>query len=197
MDRRLILALLLVAALFQTGATCNGTETGNPTQAGEQSGTAYSNPESGVALERDSGWNVAEVSAPSPISGGECPGCQVSSDEASGIDASTSPSTVFSDVQTSVTLYYVTLSSTPLNLQSFLFAAFPSRNPDSFVPITNSEGLSGFVYDNPEPSSDGGDLREYYFLNDTLLLYIVAELFEDDHGLDEFEILLDSLHFDR
>ena len=174
---RLALALFI---LSQIGATCHGTETGNPT---------YSNDQFGVSAEYDSGWNATNRAvplaedtangAPQPTSSG-------------GIDTSSAPSTVFTDGTTTVTLFFVTLSEEPLSLVAYLNGVFSDRTFEYF----SNSSLSGLMYDNPEAGDTGGDRREYYFLKGTTLLYVVTDLFEANDGFAKFDTLIDSIRFE-
>lgn len=151
-----LLTFLLISA-------CQGTETGNPAFTGAQ----------GVSTQYPNTWSYAEHAAPAPSSfpvTGDPTGPQPITQPS--IPTSEASFTIFTDGQSSVTIYYVTLSSTT-DLLSYLQAIFPTRTFSSY-----SNGvISGYYYDNPDVGATGGDLREYYFLNNTKLVYIVTDLF--------------------
>lgn len=195
-------ALLLVALMFGiagSGISCRsscGTETGNPqcpTSNAPEDITSYSNDDFGVTGRYDSTWTSEESPA---TSGGETASDGAAdapaSAPASGIDTSSSPSTEFTDGTTTVTLFYVTLDEEPSSLLAYLRETFPGRSFEVF----ENEFVSGFTYDNPEAGTTGGDRQEYYFLDKTLLLYVVTDLFEASNGIANFETLIDSLQFE-
>lgn len=201
MGSRLIRLFILLFTLSQIAAKCQGTETGNPGNAPtsspteEGTGTIYSNDDFGLSGEYASGWTVAENDAPSAAVDQDsgCEDCMASPSSTPGIDTSNSPSTEFSDGTTTATFFYVTLSTQPASLEIYLRSVFPSR---TFATFTNSQELSGFFYDNPEAGATGGDRREYYFLNGVTLLYVETDLFDTNEGSENFEILIDSIHFE-
>ena len=181
---RLILPCLVAGILLVACGTNEGTETGNPQKA-------YSNTDQGVSAKYPSDWNVSEVPVLARDTASPCSDCVVSPMQASGIDTTNAPSTVFTDGMSTITLYYVTLKNPPASLIGYLGALFPSRN---FVFFSNSS-ISGFTYDNPEAGVTGGDRKEYYFLKNTTLLYVVTDLFQKNDGLTKFDTLIQSLRF--
>lgn len=204
---RLSRLLLILIALLNLGASCQGTETGNPgtPQAGGEDGEdgevqeneTYTNGDFGVIAEYDQGWNFTENTPSGSVE--ESP----AADQPEGvepmvpmveeeIDTSEAPSTEFTDGASIVTLFFVTLDSEPVTLIGYLQQVFSSRVFESFA---NAQGLSGYFYDNPEAGATGGDRQEYYFLNGTLLLYVAAEVFEANDGLEKFATIIESLRF--
>ena len=190
------LCILLTASLLLTGCLFEGTETGNPTNDpagaptdGDEETESYSNGDFGVSTEHDNGWSVTEVTAgieSSPADAGDgsdpvadCVGCDDGA--SSGIDTSLAPSTEFSDGTSTVTIFYVRLAETPATLLAYLQELFPGRSFETF----ENEFIPGLTFDN-----------EYYFLDDTLLLYIVTNLSDANDGAAKAQTILDSLRFD-
>lgn len=214
MATRLTRLFLLLFALSQVAATCNGTETGNPSnnsagggsQGGEASPTeSYQNTDFGVTAEYDTTWSVTENVAPASRTENATPTDEGSADDGAqtpaaapptatggGIDTSDAPSTVFTDGQTIVTLYYVTLETEPESLEAYLSDLFPTR---TFVNFVNPH-LSGLTYDDPSAGDNGGDRQEYYFLRQTTLLYVVADISTANQGLELFTAFIQSLRFE-
>jgi len=182
---------LLLIACSQLAATCQGTETGNP--GTESTANSYSNDDFGVSTSYEEGWTVSEVgvishsSAP-PSSGS---GAQPVPTSTPAIDTSNAPSTFFTDGISTATISYVTLSTEPSTLLSYLQGIFADR---TFQSYSNGQ-ISGFLYDNPEAGSTGGDLAEYYFLQEKLLVYMVVEIFEENDGFGKFGTIIESLNF--
>lgn len=186
----------LMTILFLAFGCGWGTETGNPETANPGVGnpapttTSYANDDYGVALEYESGWSFDEVEASSaasaPASEDAAPESQIS-----GIDTSDAASTQFTDGITTVTFYYVTFNQ-ETSLIAYLNSLFSTRSFE----IVSNDYISGYLYDNPEVGETGGDLREYYFLDGTTLVYIVTDLFNADNGFIKFETIIDSLRFE-
>ena len=207
--KRILSLFLLLQLIGSTGCLAReGTETGNPKKpeaSNPNSPSAeeekkYSNGNFGVATEYDSQWSYTEVSAPAAsatrgdTASNACSNCASAPPAAapsSGIDISTSPSTEFTDGKTTVTFYYVQLTSVPTSLQSYLNQVYPSRTFESF----SNTNLTGFKYDNPEMGDTGGDRQEYYFLQGKIVLYLVTDLFTANNGTTNFDLLIQSLSF--
>ena len=66
--------------------------------------------------------------------------------------------------------------SAGVNLLNYLNEKYPTKTFTNF----NTDSLSGYMYDNPVAGESGGDLKEYYFVNGTTLVQIVAEIFSED-----------------
>jgi hypothetical protein len=185
MARALMRSLFILLVLTQLGASCQGTETGNPGAP-----KVYMNEEFGVEAQFNPGWNFVEDEVPASD------GVPTEGDPAAapgeGIDTSGAPFTEFTDGITTVTLFFVTLAEEPASLEDYLTSVFPSR---TFEVFSNGQ-ISGFRYDNPEPGETGGDRQEYYFLQGTTLLFVVTDLFETNNGIKKFETIIESLHFE-
>lgn len=165
---------------------CQGTETGNPAKS-------YSNDDFGVSAQYDSEWSSTDRTATAIPMAAPCPTCDTTGPTESGIDTSEAASAVFTDGTSTVTLFYVTLDQTPASLEDYLATAFSP--PRTFEPFANTH-ISGFFYDNPEAGATGGDRREYYFLQDVTLLYVVTDLFDTGDGFEKADTILDSLRFE-
>ena len=167
---------ILLISLF---SACQGTETGNPAFTGSQ----------GVSTQYPNTWSYIEYAAPAPSSlpgTGDPTGPQPVA--APSIPISNAPYTIFTDGQSSVTLYYVTvLPST--DLLSYLQAIFPTR---TFSPYSNGI-MSGYFYDDTAVGMTGGDLKEYYFLQNTTLIYVVTDLYPT--GASRYQTILNSLRY--
>ncbi len=168
--------LLLFIALMLSA--CPGTETGNPAFTAQ-----------GVSTNYPSTWGYTEHAAAGPMTppgSGDPTGPQPVS--LPSIPLSEAPFTVFTDGQSTVTVYYVTLSSAT-DLLTYLQSIFPTR---AFAVFSNPY-ISGYAYDDPAPGFTGGDSREYYFLRGTQLVYVVGDLFPS--GLSNALTIVNSLRF--
>lgn len=196
----LLRGFLIAGLMSQMGSSCQGTETGNPgatqnngTEAGNPSSTqTYTNSEFGVVAELQTGWSTTEAAAFSQT-GDTCEICDSPpiSSVTEGINISQAPSTRFTDGASSVIFYYVTPSPQPASLENYLSTIFPARVFESFA----NPYLSGLRYDNTESGELGGDRQEYYFLQGSILLYIVTDLFAVNSGISNFETIIQSLRF--
>lgn len=184
---RLKNSVLFLVFFFLIGCQGKGTETGNPA-------FSYSNAPENVSSGYPSGWSYTEHSVPAFDTAGPGFGSPAPA-SAPGIDTSRSANTVFTDGTSTVTVYYVTLSSQPTSLLNYLQTLFPTRNFE----VYSGMNLSGFFYDNPQFGVTGGDLQEYYFLQGTKLLYvvtdIVADLFSVNNKVQQSRVIINNLRF--
>jgi hypothetical protein len=81
------------------------------------------------------------------------------------------------------------LDPRPLSLFVYLFEKYPERTFTVYLTQT----LVGYLYDDSLPGPDGGDLREYFFLNEDVLLHVDAEIFSSTEF--EFLSLLEGISF--
>ncbi|MBI2500839.1 MAG: hypothetical protein HYW02_05120 [Deltaproteobacteria bacterium] len=183
------LILLAFLSLLITGCLGIGTETGNPQREGtssadgetgsaaseEEETSSYSQDEFGVVVEYSEDWSLSEEFPIRQTAGAvddntfasDAGGDDVaaSSPGSRGIDTTNAPSTVFTDGETEVTIFFV----------------------NSYI--------SGYQYDDPAVGSNGGDQQEYFFLKGSRLLYVVAEIFANKDGRTNFNTLINSLRF--
>ncbi|MBI4197448.1 MAG: hypothetical protein HY539_06445 [Deltaproteobacteria bacterium] len=212
------LILLAFLSLLITGCLGIGTETGNPQREGtssadgetgsaaseEEETSSYSQDEFGVVVEYSEDWSLSEEFPIRQTAGAvddntfasDAGGDDVaaSSPGSRGIDTTNAPSTVFTDGETEVTIFFVTLDTAPASLLGYLEETFPDLSKTSFVPFSNSY-ISGYQYDDPAVGSNGGDQQEYFFLKGSRLLYVVAEIFANKDGRTNFNTLINSLRF--
>ncbi len=181
---RFKMGILSLMLLCLGGCRGQGTETGNPA-------FSYSNVPENVSSGYPSGWSYTEHAAPPSASSTPASPGSAQHDSTPGIYTSRSTSTVFTDGTSTMTVYYVTLSSQPTSLLNYLQSIFPTR---IFVAYTGIN-LSGFFYDNPETGMTGGDLQEYYFLQGTKLLYVVTDLFLANNGVQQSRTIINNLRF--
>lgn len=193
--------LTCISLFFLIG--CGGvTETGNPCPAGgcpeagdsgddteagaPAAGNLYENDTYGVTIYYPSDWTAeesAEATAEhSPPEMGEEPDAA----------AETGYTVVFSSAEEEATTAYMTiiqLDTEPDSLAGYLAEQYPGYTFEAY----NTSSLSGYLYDNPSLGTNGGDKREYFFLEGAILVYINAEVFTE--GEEGFETLLDSITF--
>ena len=149
---RLIILITIVAISLALSACGGVTETGNP---------VYVNNIFGVEVVYPSEWNIEETE---PQDGPINP-------EPMASEAEVCFSGGFGG--TNVCIYMSRLNPEPDSLIAYLQEAYPERD---FVTYDTST-LNGYEYDDPDDGSNGGDLREYYFLNGDVFVRVVAELF--------------------
>ncbi len=93
------------------------------------------------------------------------------------------------DGTTAVTVSLEILEPRPLSLFAYLFEEYPERKFTVYLTPT----LVGYLYDDPLPGPDGGDLREYFFLNEDVLVHVDGEVFPST--TTEFLSLLEGITF--
>jgi len=152
----LILNIVIIAIITIFIASCNVTETPNPCPSGgcapSEAGPSntYENDAFGVTIKYPEGWTYTEAS-----------------DGASLIFESEGP-----EVTTAV-VSFERLSPKPASLFEYLSDTYPERTFTNYSTMT----LVGYTYDDPTAGANGGDLREYFFLNGDLLVHVTAEIF--------------------
>lgn len=184
--------ILLVACLFL--ASCGSvTETGNPCPAeGCAEGAVPSPPTEGstyqsstynVRMSYPSSWTATEPAASdqqggcedcAPAMGGRTPDVTFSSDETP---------------ETSVDVYFEAISGAYTTLSAYLQAQYPSYSFSQYDTTT----LTGYLYDDPAVGASGGDMRDYFFSNGSVLVTVIAEVFQS--GEADMETLLNGISF--
>lgn len=187
--RRIISVLICILGFIFTGACGIGTETGNPEEKPLEASMQmltdnYKNETSGVELSYRTGWVHANPHD----------GQQDTAYPDFGTDQTLVDVVKFSGgtsgQKSTVTIYIYELKDAPESLVEYLDEIDPSIE---FEEYKNSY-ISGYVYNDPEAEIDGEKIKEIYFLKNTKLLYIVAELFEGS-GSQEAEIILSTIRF--
>lgn len=170
-------ALLIIVAALATMSCSRVTETGNPVQPAVEDpaadGQTYENDTFGVEIAYPSGWIASQ-----PVSTPE-------EEDATGdrVCFQESPSSTY------VCVYMSLVVPEPSSLLSYLQQTYPSRTFNSY----STGRLSGYWYDDPAVGSDGGDMREYYFMSGTVLVRVRAEVFPA--GETELRSLLNGISF--
>jgi len=173
--------LILFAWIFL--ASCSGvTETGNPCPAGVcvptvspnlSAGTElYENEEFGISIIYPEEWSFEEIGEEADAKPGE-------TGEEPQFAIEESFSIVFrspADYATTAFISFERLYVIPPSLYAYLADKYPDRKFIHYSTMT----LSGYLYDNPQAGENGGDLQEYFFLKDTVLIHIEAEVFDVD-----------------
>lgn len=191
MERRRIIIfgfVYMLVCIFM-GACGIGTETGNPEEvpfvASMQTETDnYKNETSGIELSYRTGWTHANPYEGQPDTAYPDLGSDQTLFDVVKFSGGTSGQ------KSTVTIYIYELKSAPISLAGYLEETEPSIE---FEEYKNSY-LSGYVYNDPSAGIDGEKIKEIYFLKNTKLLYIVAELFEGS-GSQEAEIILSTIRF--
>jgi len=171
----LLIALLMLATCI---ASCGVTETGNPKPGGESA--PFSEPSSDetqtyinnafdVMILYPAGWSFEESADETNVD-------FQSSDEGE-------------EGTTTALITFEILDSTPMSLFAYLFETYPERSFSVYV----TTRLVGYTYDNPDPGPNGGDLQEYFFLDNDLLLHVDAEVFPAT--AEQLRALLDGISF--
>jgi len=164
---RNIAPFIAAVALALSLAACGVTESGNPIPGPEvpeaDGADIYINDTFGVTVVYPDGWSVEEGGDGSvaTFSGGE--------------------------LGSSATIEFSILDPEPLSLAAYLAEEYPGRVFEAY----STDVFAGFVYDDPATGPDGGDLMEYFFLMDDVLIHVVAEIFAEDEAA--FEELLDGI----
>jgi hypothetical protein len=184
---------LFVLLTFFLTAACSGvTETGNPipVPAGAPNLSAgtqlYENDEYGVSIAYPQEWNCEEVQEDA---GGEPNG----TDEEPQLAMEDSFSIVFespADQATTAFISFGHLYTIPESLYAYLADTYPDRK---FIHYSTM-ALSGYLYDDPQTGENGGDLQEYFFLSEDVLVHVKAEVFEADRL--RFATLLNGIIFE-
>lgn len=146
-----LLALILVASCS------NVTETGNPCPAGScpqatpniGEGAPYVNDGYGATVTSPPGWTYEEVS-----------------------DSSVDFESPAPNVSTA-RMTFEKLDPKPESLFAYLSDTYPDR---TFVRYSTMH-LAGYMFDNPEAGENSGDLREYFFFNNDVLVRVEVEVF--------------------
>ena len=167
--------LLFILSIFLSA--CPGTETGNP---------AFTNSAEGISTHYPSSWTYSDREAPPQPQAYPTDGPPA--DVQPRIPIGDSPSTYFTDGQSSVTIYYVTLPA-GTDLLAYLQTIFSSR---TFTNYSNGS-ISGYFYNNTEAGATGGDLMEYYFLQGTKMIYVVTDLFPA--SISSYITIVESLRY--
>ena len=176
--RKIFLTLfVLITTLMPFVITsCSGvTETGNPCPGGQCPASApnmegrsvYENNVYGVSVEVPEGWTFDE-----------------SADSAS-VDFENSELQV-----TTAHMIFERLDPKPVSLPEYLGDAYADRTFSNYSTMT----LTGYSYDDPAMGPNSGDLKEYFFLHDDLLIHVEAEIFES--GRVELGSLLNGIAFE-
>lgn len=175
--KRLLLAAAILLPLAM--AACAVTETGNPCPGPGCPGSpaepdspdaagvdAYTNDTYGVTIAYPSGWTVEES------------------------DGGDEVTFMAPDGFTSATVSFSILDPEPASLAVYLAQQYPTRTFTAY----STDAFDGFLYDNPTVGTNGGDLVEYFFLMDDVLIHVTAEVFlEDEDGLESLIDGIDSL----
>ena len=150
-----IIIMIAVVAALALAACGSVTETGNP---------IYENDTFGIQIEYPTGWEQggqADDAAfeaptdPEPMAAGAV-ACFESGTEG-----------------TNACVYMSFLDPVPESLIAYLMEEWPEREFTAYGTST----LSGYTYDDPADGPNGGDLREYYFLNGDVFVRVIAEVF--------------------
>lgn len=194
LGRNILLMIWLICLIFVAGCG-KGTEVGNPTQpqntpdeqgpsgdlptatAGNQT---YTSATHHITCEYSSDWTATESADADPEAA-------LSSLTSLLVTFSASGSTD----KTNVEIYTLTLHSVVSNLLSYLHARFPTWTLTDFSNAT----LDGYMYDNPAAGSNGGDRKDYFFLQSGTLLHVITESFSSTTDESNIAITLDSLQF--
>jgi len=181
-----ILFFLSIFVMTAVLSACGVTETGNPYDTPDDPASApeggeemvaeaytYSNIVYGVAIVYPDGWSAY---APAGSEG----------------DISTLAEVIFSnglDPATTAVVFFTELYEEPGSLVHYLNNNYPNLRVVSY----DTETLGGYMYDDPLEGPDGGDLREYFFLEGDVFIRIEAEVFAD--GEDGIAELLNGISF--
>lgn len=179
-----ILGLILALALPLLTASCGVTETGNP------------------------GWEIPEAGGGEEDSCSEDDECFVATaarvyiNDTYGIEVKYpadwdvegaeggNNATFFSEESMSFAFMSFSIPFPALSsLEDYLEQRYPTRIFDEY----STDTLAGFIYDNPEAGSNGGDLFEYFFYNNSVLIHIIVNVFVGDEA--DIESLLDGMEF--
>lgn len=174
---------------------CSGvTETGNPLpvpgatpnlSAGTQ---LYENDEYGVAIAYPQEWDYEEMQEDTSE-----PTDPANPDEPQLAGAQDSFSVVFespADEATVALIFFKHLYVIPQSLYAYLADTYPDRE---FIHYSTM-ALSGYLYDDPNTGENGGDLQEYFFLSEDVLVHVKAEVFQTDRV--RFATLLNGIMFE-
>lgn len=181
--QRLLFAMAIAVPLLV--ASCAGvTETGNPCPGGDCEGASapqgdsdstYENDTFGVRIDLPAGWTTQDADqAGEPADLQDIVTVEFQSEE-------------HSDGTTTASVTLEILDPVPSSLFDFIAEEFPDLTVEPFATST----LSGFVHDDPNPGPNGGDVREYFFLDGDLLIRVEAEIFPSTE--DEFLSLLEGI----
>lgn len=173
-----ILALAAAIILTLFAAACGVTETGNPCPGpGCPIGGQPAEPDSPEMADADIYMNTTYgVTVSYPV------GWSV--EESAGGDEATFTG---GQLGSNATMTFSILDPEPVSLAVYLAQEYPTR---TFWPYS-TEVLAGFVYDDLAIGPNGGDLMEYFFLMDDVLIHVTAEIFAEDESA--FESLLDGI----
>jgi len=185
------LVLFLVGLLFFSA--CGVTETGNPqmklpdaldapaeggdaaaTGSGGDSGPStetYENTTFGLLMTYPSDWTLTAPAAEDPNFEREV--------------------LFFNDsrLTTIAQFFFSNLDLEAGSLLAYLESLYPSR---TFVPFS-SLTLVGYLFDDPSQGANGGDLREYFFADNGVLIRGEAVVFAD--GEEDLKIVLQGISF--
>ena len=183
--KRIIFPSIILFLFLPVLSGCGLTETGNPCPGGDcpaaagEEGDVYENDEYGVTVHYPEGWSIEEQA--DEIQDEPEPG------EEPDMLPSMADSVTFTSGDTEVTWATIIISEldpAPASLADYLAQRYPGR---TFEPYDTGT-LIGFLYDDPVPGEEGGDSLEYFFLEDGILIHVVAEVFPS--GEEAFEDLL-------
>lgn len=189
-----IIAVLAVACLAGCGI---GTETGNPNKrptqpvspaAPESGEETYINSTYHIELAYPTDWSYDETTSTAETAAeceGDCPQQEMLATPTIEFTNGVSPN------ETRVDIYIITLSEEPTNLADYLAENRPSATFEEYAGCY----ITGYIYDDPTAGTNGGDVKELYFLNGTTLLHITTELFEEGGGSSEADTILYYINF--
>lgn len=188
--KKIWLISILICALC---AACSNkvTETGNPCPGegcqesargpADEEGNVYENDTYGVRVSYPPGWTAEETAISSPS--GVCDGCS-QMPPVEGVIFSNAEARV-----SSASIYFNAITGSYTTLLSYLRTLYPTFSFSAY----NTASLSGYVYDDPNIGTNGGDVRDYFFSDGSTLVIVMAEVFST--GEDELETLLEGISF--
>lgn len=157
--KKMVWVMMFLLAIGVAG--CNVTETGNPCPAGDcmspditpnpsiSGESSYRNETFGVSITPPALWTFEEL------------GDDRVRFESGGLEP-----------QTTAIVSFVTLDPIPDALLLYLDDAYPERTFLNY----STPSLTGYLYDDPVKGPSDGDLREYFFLEEALLITVSAEV---------------------
>jgi hypothetical protein len=176
MERKIISVFLtLITLIYFCGCGSIGTETGNPYQQqdamwdpGETN--TYTSEEYGIEFSYPNDWYVASlISSETSDSTSDLPIMFI------GEDGSTAA-----------------ISASELNCEGTdFYECLADEYPDKTFTVYTNTYHSGYIYDDPEPGPNEGDIKEAFFMQDNILLHITVEVFESTGA----ETILSTIHF--
>lgn len=130
-----------------------------------------------------SSWSAEEPASSEPQGG--CDDCMPAY-------TSRTPDVTFSNGETPATsaeAYFEAISGSYTTLYAYLQALYPSYSFSQYDTTT----LTGYLYNNPAAGTNGGDTRDYFFSDGSVLVVVNAEIFAS--GEADLETLLNGISF--